>query len=107
MSAKSPTPIPTPPVKIHRGAATAAPVRRRKKKAPQPPAVVFAGPFAAALFRPENGLQVCVAGAHPRLYGGLQLQRGPQRLFQGALAPRRIVDLMLEGYDVTNFEQNG
>lgn len=26
-------------------------------------------------------------------------------LFQGALAPRRIVDLMLEGYDVTNFEQ--
>ena len=26
-------------------------------------------------------------------------------LFQGALAPRRIVDLMLDGYDVTNFEQ--
>lgn len=26
-------------------------------------------------------------------------------LFQGDLAPRRIVDLMLEGYDVTNFEQ--
>ena len=26
-------------------------------------------------------------------------------LFQGALAPRRIVDLMLRGYDVTNFEQ--
>lgn len=26
-------------------------------------------------------------------------------LFQGALAPRRIVDLMLQGYDVTNFEQ--
>ena len=25
-------------------------------------------------------------------------------LFQGALAPRRIVDLMLEGYDVTNFD---
>ena len=26
-------------------------------------------------------------------------------LFQGALAPRRIVDLMLQGYDVTNFDQ--
>lgn len=26
-------------------------------------------------------------------------------LFQGALAPRRIVDLMLEGYDVTNYDQ--
>ena len=26
-------------------------------------------------------------------------------LFQGELAPRRIVDLMLQGYDVTNFEQ--
>lgn len=25
--------------------------------------------------------------------------------FQGELAPRRIVDLMLQGYDVTNFEQ--
>jgi len=25
-------------------------------------------------------------------------------LFQGALAPRRVVDLMLQGYDVTNFE---
>lgn len=26
-------------------------------------------------------------------------------LFQGELAPRRIVDLMLQGYDVSNFEQ--
>lgn len=26
-------------------------------------------------------------------------------LFQGELAPRRIVELMLQGYDVTNFEQ--
>ena len=26
-------------------------------------------------------------------------------LFQGALAPRRIVDLMLQGYDVTNYDQ--
>ena len=26
-------------------------------------------------------------------------------LFQGELAPRRIVDVMLQGYDVSNFEQ--
>ena len=114
--AKSPTPIPAPPVKIQRdtnGAAPAAPAAKPKKAAPK-----------KRRKRRRNPLLWFLHGLIRRIYFGLKtgfkfLLLVPvlvfmvafsynvdrSGLFQGALAPRRIVDLMLQGYDVTNFEQ--
>ena len=114
--AKSPTPIPAPPVKIQRdtnGAAPAAPAAKPKKAAPQ-----------KRRKRRRNPLLWFLHGLIRRIYFGLKTASrlvllvpilvfmvafsynvDRSGLFQGALAPRRIVDLMLQGYDVTNFEQ--
>ena len=114
--AKSPTPIPAPPVKIQRdtnGAAPAAPAAKPKKAAPK-----------KRRKRRRNPLLWFLHGLIRRIYFGLKTASrlvllvpilvfmvafsynvDRSGLFQGALAPRRIVDLMLQGYDVTNFEQ--
>ena len=104
--AKSPTPIPAPPVKIHRGAPGSAPARQRRRRKKVNPFVLFLRglarrlyfgiktPFKLLLFVPVLVFMVAFSYNVDR-----------SGLFQGALAPRRIVDLMLQGYDVTNFEQ--
>ena len=102
------TPVPQPTQRVRRSGGVAVPERprspSRRRKRP--------GLFLRALY-----------GLLRRLYfGGKTLFRiallapilvfmvwvsytvDRSGLFQGALAPRRIVDLMLQGYDVTNFE---
>lgn len=105
MSAKSPTPIPTPPVKIHRGAATAAPVRRRKKKRRNPLLWFLQGLLRRLYFGLKTAFKCALLVPILVFMVAFSYNVDRSGLFQGALAPRRIVDLMLEGYDVTNFEQ--
>lgn len=106
MSANSPTPIPTPPVRIHRGAPTATPARPRRKRKRINPFVWFLQGLARRLFFGAKTAFKCLLLV-PILVFMVAFSYNVDRsgLFQGALAPRRIVDLMLEGYDVTNFEQ--
>lgn len=106
MPANSPTPIPTPPVKIQRGAPTAAPVRPKRKPKRRNPIIWFFQGLARRLFFGSKTAFKCLLLV-PILVFMVVVSYNVDRsgLFQGALAPRRIVDLMLEGYDVTNFEQ--
>lgn len=106
MPANSPTPIPTPPVKIQRGAPTAAPVRPKRKPKRRNPIIWFFQGLARRLFFGTKTAFKCLLLV-PILVFMVVVSYNVDRsgLFQGALAPRRIVDLMLEGYDVTNFEQ--
>lgn len=106
MPANSPTPIPTPPVKIQRGAPTAAPVRPKRKPKRRNPIIWFFEGLARRLFFGTKTAFKCLLLV-PILVFMVVVSYNVDRsgLFQGALAPRRIVDLMLEGYDVTNFEQ--
>lgn len=111
------TPTPTLTTKIQRGAVS-APER------PSPPPPSPAKKKRRSRKKRRNPLLWFLQGAARRLYfGGKTLVRAAllvpilvfmvafsyqvdrSGLFQGALAPRRIVDLMLQGYDVTNFEQ--
>ena len=104
--AKSPTPIPAPPVKIHRGAPGSAPARQRRRRKKVNPFVLFLRGLARRLY---FGIKTAFRFLLfvPVLVFMVAFSYNVDRsgLFQGALAPRRIVDLMLQGYDVTNFEQ--
>ena len=104
--AKSPTPIPAPPVKIHRGAPGSAPTRQRRRRKKVNPFVLFLCGLARRLY---FGIKTAFKFLLfvPVLVFMVAFSYNVDRsgLFQGALAPRRIVDLMLQGYDVTNFEQ--
>ena len=104
--AKSPTPIPAPPVKIHRGAPGSAPARQRRRRKKINPFVLFLRGLARRLY---FGIKTAFKFLLfvPVLVFMVAFSYNVDRsgLFQGALAPRRIVDLMLQGYDVTNFEQ--
>ena len=104
--AKSPTPIPAPPVKIHRGAPGSAPARQRTRRKKVNPFVLFLRGLARRLY---FGIKTAFKFLLfvPVLVFMVAFSYNVDRsgLFQGALAPRRIVDLMLQGYDVTNFEQ--
>lgn len=106
MPANSPTPIPTPPIKIQRGAPTATPPRPQTKKKRRNPLIWFLQGLARRLYFGLKTAFKCVLLV-PILVFMVAFSYNVDRsgLFQGALAPRRIVDLMLEGYDVTNFEQ--
>ena len=102
--AKSPTPIPAPPVKIHRGAPGSAPARQRRCRKKVNPFVLFLRGLARRLY---FGIKTAFKFLLfvPVLVFMVAFSYNVDRsgLFQGALAPRRIVDLMLQGYDVTNF----
>lgn len=107
MPANSPTPLPTPPVKIQRGAAPTAPARpRHRQKKKINPLLWLLRELARRLFFGGKTAFKCLLFV-PILVFMVAFSYNVDRsgLFQGALAPRRIVDLMLEGYDVTNFEQ--
>lgn len=109
--------IPTPPKRIQRGASaapqsSAAPTRpsqtkkRRRRKKRVNPLVVFCRGFVRRLYFGGKTLFKFALLA-PILVFMVAFSYNVDRsgLFQGELAPRRIVDLMLQGYDVTNFEQ--
>lgn len=108
MAQRTQTPVPQQPRRVHRSGRVAAPSRPaetapRKKGRSLIKAffygiarrIYFGGKtlFRIALLVPILVFMVWVSYTVDR-----------SGLFQGALAPRRIVDLMLQGYDVTNFE---
>ena len=111
--AKSPTPIPAPPVKIQRGAQSAAPATKPKKatnkkrrKRRRNPLVWFLRGLARRIyFGVKTASRVVLLVPILVFMVAFSYNVDRSGLFQGALAPRRIVDLMLQGYDVTNFEQ--
>lgn len=111
--AKSPTPIPAPPVKIQRGAQSAAPATKSKKatnkkrrKRRRNPLVWFLRGLARRIyFGVKTASRVVLLVPILVFMVAFSYNVDRSGLFQGALAPRRIVDLMLQGYDVTNFEQ--
>ena len=106
MPAKSPTPIPTPPVKIQRGAAVTAPARPRPRRKRRNPFVWFLqGLLRRLYFGLKTGVKFLLLAPILVFMVAFSYNVDCSGLFQGALAPRRIVDLMLDGYDVTNFEQ--
>ena len=111
--AKSPTPIPAPPVKIQRGAQSATPATKPKKatnkkrrKRRRNPLVWFLRGLARRIyFGVKTASRVVLLVPILVFMVAFSYNVDRSGLFQGALAPRRIVDLMLQGYDVTNFEQ--
>ena len=111
--AKSPTPIPAPPVKIQRGTQSAAPATKPKKatnkkrrKRRRNPLVWFLRGLARRIyFGVKTASRVVLLVPILVFMVAFSYNVDRSGLFQGALAPRRIVDLMLQGYDVTNFEQ--
>lgn len=106
MPAKTPTPIPTPPVKIQRGAAAPAPARPRTRRKRRNPFVWFLQGLVRRLyFGLKTGVRLLLLAPVLVFMVAFSYNVDCSGLFQGALAPRRIVDLMLQGYDVTNFEQ--
>ena len=106
MPTKTPTPIPTPPVKIQRGAAAPAPARPRTRRKRRNPFVWFLQGLVRRLyFGLKTGVRLLLLAPVLVFMVAFSYNVDCSGLFQGALAPRRIVDLMLQGYDVTNFEQ--
>ena len=104
--AKSPTPIPAPPVKIQRGAPTNTPVKkRRRKKRVNPFVLLLRGLARRIYFGVKTAFKFLLLVPILVFMVAFSYNVDRSGLFQGALAPRRIVDLMLQGYDVTNFEQ--
>ena len=111
--AKSPTPIPAPPVKIQRGAQSAAPAAKPKKatnkkrrKRRRNPLVWFLRGLARRIyFGVKTASRVVLLVPILVFMVAFSYNVDRSGLFQGALAPRRIVDLRPQGYDVTNCEQ--
>mgnify|MGYP000066738682 CR=1 FL=1 len=116
MPTQTPASAPRGTQKVSRSA-VAAPARKptTKQKNPLPhradapksqiSSFAFCMVWSADYTLAANVVQVCPVHSHSGFHGLVQLYGRPQWLFQGELAPRRIVDLMLQGYDVSNFEQ--
>ena len=103
---KSPTPIPAPPVKIQRGAPSRAPAKKRRRKKKRNPFLWFLqGLVRRIYYGLKTGFKFLLLVPVLVFMVAFSYNVDRSGLFQGALAPRRIVDLMLQGYDVTNFEQ--
>lgn len=114
MPAKSSSSMPSPPVKIQRGGSTQTPARpqpqpqrrrRRRKKRPHPLLLFLQGILRRLYFGLKTGFKLLLLVPVLVFMVAFSYNVDRSGLFQGELAPRRIVDLMLEGYDVTNFEQ--
>lgn len=122
MAQTTPTPVPRTPQRVSRTQPPES-VSRSSVAAPERPARTPRPTPAKPRKKRPNPFLLILYGLIRRLYfGGKILFRlallvpilvfmvgfsytvDRSGLFQGALAPRRIVDLMLEGYDVTNFE---
>ncbi len=103
---KSPTLIPTQPVKVHRAAqGHHTPGAEAPPEEAQPHPLVFAGVVRRIYFGIKTAFKFLLLVPVLVFMVAFSYNVDRSGLFQGALAPRRIVDLMLQGYDVTNFEQ--
>ena len=106
------TPAPTSPTQIHRAPGTAsvpgAPKHSAKRKRKKGPSLVrrfFEGILRRLFFGSKTLVKCLLLVPIVVFMVAFSYNVDCSGLFQGALAPRRIVDLMLQGYDVTNFEQ--
>ena len=82
--AKSPTPIPAPPVKIHRGAPGSTPARQRRRRKKVNPFVLFLRGLARRLyFGIKTAFKFLLFVPVLVFHGGVQLQCGPQRPVPG------------------------
>ncbi|WP_294758586.1 hypothetical protein [uncultured Gemmiger sp.] len=107
MPVQTSTPLPAPPVKIQRG--KAAPPRTkyhtRRKKRPNPFVLLFRELLRRLYFGIKISYKALLLLPIPLFMVAFSYHVDRSGFYQGALAPRRIVDLMLAGKDVTNFEQ--
>ncbi len=103
MPAKSP--MPAPPVKIQRGTATKRRPATRRRRRVHPLLRFLQGLARRLFFGGKTAFKLLLLAPVLVFMVAFSYNVDRSGLFQGALAPRRIVDLMLQGYDVTNFEQ--
>ena len=101
------SPIPQQPQHVQRSGSVAAPVRPARQTAPKRPSLFkrFLYGLLRRLYfgaKTISRLVLLIPIFVFMIWVSYTVDRSG--LFQGALAPRRIVDLMLQGYDVTNFE---
>ena len=104
-------PASPPPVRRSAGGAGAAPgppPARKKPRRKKKPGLIyrfFAGIARRLYFGSKTILKFALLVPLLVFMVAFSYNVDCSGLFQGALAPRRIVDLMLQGYDVTNFDQ--
>lgn len=104
---------PASPTPVRRGAggagqAPARPAARKKPRRKKKPGLIyrfFAGIARRLYFGSKTILKFALLVPLLVFMVAFSYNVDCSGLFQGALAPRRIVDLMLQGYDVTNFDQ--
>ena len=90
------------------GQAPARPAARKKTRRQKKPGLIyrfFAGIARRLYFGSKTILKFALLAPLLVFMVAFSYNVDCSGLFQGALAPRRIVDLMLQGYDVTNFDQ--
>ncbi len=104
-------PASPPPVRRSAGGAGQAPARpaaRKKTRRQKKPGLIyrfFAGIVRRLYFGSKTIFKFALLVPLLVFMVAFSYNVDCSGLFQGALAPRRIVDLMLQGYDVTNFDQ--
>ncbi len=101
------TTLPQAPQRISRSGAVSAPARPRRpvRRRRNPLVWILLGLVRRIYFALKVGIRCLLLLPILVFMVAFSYQVDRSGLFQGDLAPRRIVDLMLEGYDVTNFEQ--
>lgn len=107
MAQHTQTPVPQQPQRVHRAGGVAAPARPARRTAPKRPSRFkrFLYGLLRRLYfgaKTISRLVLLIPIFVFMVWVSYTVDRSG--LFQGELAPRRIVDLMLQGYDVTNFE---
>lgn len=107
MAQQTQTPVPQQPQRVHRSGSIAAPARPASRAAPKRPSLFkrFLYGLLRRLYfgaKTISRLVLLIPIFVFMVWVSYTVDRSG--LFQGELAPRRIVDLMLQGYDVTNFE---
>lgn len=107
MAQHTQTPVPQQPQRVHRAGGVAAPARPARQTTPKRPSLFkrFLYGLLRRLYfgaKTISRLVLLIPIFVFMVWVSYTVDRSG--LFQGALAPRRIVDLMLQGYDVTNFE---
>lgn len=108
MAQRTQTPVPQQPQRVHRSGRVAAPAHAadqpRVSKRPGPVKRFFYGLLRRLYFGAKTLSRIALLVPILVFMVWVSYTVDRSGLFQGALAPRRIVDLMLQGYDVTNFE---
>ena len=92
-------------VPARQSASSPSRTKTRKRKNPNPFVLFFRGLARRLYFGSKTLIRLILLAPVLVFMVAFSYNVDRSGLFQGALAPRRIVDLMLQGYDVTNFEQ--